>query len=135
MASFNLHIFFPHSYFSWFQWTLNLDSDQWGQYSANVPPMAARSGGDEFLCGILANTSQAYCWSLTTTNLVPQIFQSTYYSHIADGKNHVCATRGRFCMNSWLRFELYLKTILNSVRIFITQNTTRIELYSIGVSA
>ncbi|KAL8094747.1 serine/threonine-protein kinase-like protein CCR1 [Apium graveolens] len=65
-------------------------------YSANIPPMAALSGGDGFICGILANTSQAYCWSSITNNLVPQVFQSTSYSHIAAGTSHVCAIRGSY---------------------------------------
>ncbi|GFP83153.1 serine/threonine-protein kinase-like protein ccr1 [Phtheirospermum japonicum] len=31
-------------------------------YSTVLPPMAALSGGEGFLCGILSNTSQALCW-------------------------------------------------------------------------
>ncbi|KAI3473997.1 hypothetical protein Pfo_028785 [Paulownia fortunei] len=31
-------------------------------YSTVLPPMAALSGGEGFLCGILANTSQVLCW-------------------------------------------------------------------------
>ncbi|XAR69083.1 Non-specific serine/threonine protein kinase [Bertholletia excelsa] len=66
--------------------------------SSGLPPMAALSGGYEFMCGILANTSQALCWNLndSSTDLVPAIFQSTAYSHIAAGKNHVCAIRGSY---------------------------------------
>lgn len=60
--------------------------------------MAALSGGNGFLCGILANTSQAYCWSLVASgiNLVPSVFRNTAYSHVAAGKNHVCAIRGSY---------------------------------------
>lgn len=60
--------------------------------------MAALSGGEGFLCGILANTSQAYCWSSTSSgiDLIPSIYRTTAYSHIAAGKNHVCAIRGSY---------------------------------------
>nr|KJB36609.1 hypothetical protein B456_006G167000 [Gossypium raimondii] len=34
---------------------------------SQVPPMAALSGGEGFLCGILANTSQVFCWSLVAS--------------------------------------------------------------------
>ncbi|XP_021892728.1 serine/threonine-protein kinase-like protein CCR1 [Carica papaya] len=64
----------------------------------DVPPMAALSGGEGFLCGILANNSQAFCWSSleSGTDLVPSISRTTAYSHIAAGKNHVCAVRGSY---------------------------------------
>ncbi|KAK9985502.1 hypothetical protein SO802_030453 [Lithocarpus litseifolius] len=67
-------------------------------YLNNIPAMAALSGGEGFLCGILANTSQAYCWSSNSSgiDLVPSIYQTTAYSHIAAGKNHVCAVRGSY---------------------------------------
>lgn len=67
-------------------------------YPTDVPSMAALSGGEGFLCGILANTSQAYCWESTGSsfNLVPLIFKPNAYSHIAAGKNHVCAIRGSY---------------------------------------
>ncbi|GMY24976.1 serine/threonine-protein kinase-like protein CCR1 [Fagus crenata] len=67
-------------------------------YFNNIPAMAGLSGGEGFLCGILANTSQAYCWSSTSSgrDLVPSIYQTTSYSHIAAGKNHVCAIRGSY---------------------------------------
>ncbi|CAK9164817.1 unnamed protein product [Ilex paraguariensis] len=67
-------------------------------YSINVPPIAALSGGNGFHCGILANNSQAYCWDSidSSTDLVPPIFKTTSYSHIAAGKNHVCAIRGSY---------------------------------------
>ncbi|KAJ7976965.1 Kinase family protein [Quillaja saponaria] len=60
--------------------------------------MAALSGGEGFICGILANTSQAYCWSSNTPgiDLVPSTYRNTAYSHIAAGKNHVCAIRGSY---------------------------------------
>lgn len=65
---------------------------------SNIPPMAALSGGEGFICGILANTSQAYCWSATkpAIDLVPPTYQTTAYSHIAAGKDHVCAIRGSY---------------------------------------
>ncbi|KAK3038438.1 hypothetical protein RJ639_030604 [Escallonia herrerae] len=67
-------------------------------YSIDIPPMAALAGGDGFMCGILANTSQAYCWNLigSSSDLVPRIFETTSYSHIAAGKDHVCAIRGSY---------------------------------------
>jgi hypothetical protein len=67
-------------------------------YFKNIPAMAALSGGDGFLCGILANTSHAYCWSSTSSgiDLIPSIYRTTAYSHIAAGKNHVCAIRGSY---------------------------------------
>ncbi|KAK4767388.1 hypothetical protein SAY86_015138 [Trapa natans] len=67
--------------------------------SSNViPPMAALSGGEAFMCGILANTSQAFCWSHfdPNTDLVPPAYQFTAYSNIAAGKSHVCAVRGSY---------------------------------------
>lgn len=70
-------------------------------YVTNIPAMAALSGGEGFLCGILANTSQAFCWAATSKQnadpvLVPSVYRSTAYSHIAAGKNHVCAVRGSY---------------------------------------
>ncbi|KAL4296949.1 hypothetical protein GQ457_12G010300 [Hibiscus cannabinus] len=66
--------------------------------ASQVPPMAALSGGEGFLCGILANTSQAFCWSLMVSgmDLVPSDYQNTAYSYIASGKNHVCGIRGAY---------------------------------------
>lgn len=60
--------------------------------------MAGLAGGDGFLCGILSNTSQAYCWTSngSSTNLVPPPFVTTAYSNMAAGKNHVCAVRGSY---------------------------------------
>ncbi|GAV64684.1 TNFR_c6 domain-containing protein/Pkinase_Tyr domain-containing protein [Cephalotus follicularis] len=67
-------------------------------YFTNIPAMASLSGGENFLCGILANTSQAFCWSSLnlSTDLVPSIYKTTAYSYIAAGKNHVCAIRGSY---------------------------------------
>ncbi|KAK8512358.1 hypothetical protein V6N12_032078 [Hibiscus sabdariffa] len=66
--------------------------------ASQVPPMAALSGGEGFLCGLLANTSQAFCWSLMASgmDLVPSNYKTTAYSHIASGKNHVCGIRGAY---------------------------------------
>ncbi|KAL6135707.1 hypothetical protein ACLB2K_067933 [Fragaria x ananassa] len=65
---------------------------------SNIPAMAALSGGEGFLCGILSNTSQAYCWSSIApgVDLIPPTFKTTAYSHIAAGKSHVCAIRGSY---------------------------------------
>ncbi|KAL6127267.1 hypothetical protein ACLB2K_075308 [Fragaria x ananassa] len=37
---------------------------------SNIPAMAALSGGEGFLCSILSNTSQAYCWSSIAAGVV-----------------------------------------------------------------
>ncbi|GAB2300590.1 hypothetical protein Dimus_034626 [Dionaea muscipula] len=66
---------------------------------ASLPPMAALSGGQGFMCGILANTSQAYCWDSimgSGTELVPSAFRFKSYSHVAAGSSHVCAIRGSY---------------------------------------
>ncbi|KAK3226509.1 hypothetical protein Dsin_006371 [Dipteronia sinensis] len=67
-------------------------------YFSSIPAMAALCGGDGFLCSILANTSQPFCWASngSGTDLVPSVFKSTAYSHIAAGKSHVCAIRGSY---------------------------------------
>ncbi|KAL8484137.1 hypothetical protein ACS0TY_026726 [Phlomoides rotata] len=69
-------------------------------YSTVLPPMAALSGGEGFLCGILADTSQALCWDsmgfTKSSDLVPAMFHSNAYSHLAAGKDHVCAVRGSY---------------------------------------
>ncbi|XP_021289730.1 serine/threonine-protein kinase-like protein CCR1 [Herrania umbratica] len=67
-------------------------------FASQVPQMAALSGGEGFLCGILANTSQVFCWSLmgSGTDLVPRNYKTTAYSYIASGKNHVCGIRGAY---------------------------------------
>ncbi|KAJ4847856.1 NADPH-cytochrome p450 reductase [Turnera subulata] len=67
-------------------------------FLSNIPSMAALSGGEGFLCGILANNSQAFCWSSTYpgSDLVPSVYRNTAYSHVAAGKNHVCAVRGTY---------------------------------------
>lgn len=63
--------------------------------------MSALSGGEGFLCGILANTSQVFCWAATSKQnadpiLVPPAYRTTAYSHVAAGQNHVCAVRGSY---------------------------------------
>ncbi|KAF7818607.1 serine/threonine-protein kinase-like protein CCR1 [Senna tora] len=67
-------------------------------YFTGIPAMASLSGGEGFICGILANTSQAYCWTASKpgTDLVPPAYQNTAYSNIAAGNNHVCAIRGSY---------------------------------------
>ncbi|KMS94715.1 hypothetical protein BVRB_015990 [Beta vulgaris subsp. vulgaris] len=63
-----------------------------------IPPMAALSGGQGFMCGITANNSLAYCWDSNGTgnDLVPSFYSNNSYSHIAAGRNHVCAIRGNY---------------------------------------
>ncbi|CAN1237916.1 Serine/threonine-protein kinase-like protein CCR2 [Linum grandiflorum] len=67
-------------------------------YFASLPPMASLSGGEEFLCGITSNTSQAFCFKMSDpgTNLVPTRFRYTSYSKVAAGKKHVCGIRGSY---------------------------------------
>ncbi|KAL3536278.1 hypothetical protein ACH5RR_004739 [Cinchona calisaya] len=67
-------------------------------YPTDVPPMAALNGGGGFLCGILANCSQVFCWDSTglSSDLVPPSFKPNAYFHIAAGRTHVCALRGTY---------------------------------------
>ncbi|KAL9235903.1 hypothetical protein vseg_010631 [Gypsophila vaccaria] len=60
--------------------------------------LAALSGGEGFMCGILSNTSRAYCWGAVDpgTVLVPGVYRENNYSHIAAGRDHVCAIRGSY---------------------------------------
>ncbi|KAK6943786.1 Serine-threonine/tyrosine-protein kinase, catalytic domain [Dillenia turbinata] len=71
----------------------------------DIPAMFALTGGNGFMCGILANTSTVYCWELLGSNndvLVPDIYRNTAYTHVAAGKSHVCAIRGSyFSDNDW----------------------------------
>ncbi|XP_020972432.1 serine/threonine-protein kinase-like protein CCR1 isoform X2 [Arachis ipaensis] len=69
-------------------------------YFTSVPAMSGLSGGEGFFCGILANTSQAFCWGAGKPAgdpvLVPPAYRNTAYSRIAAGKSHVCAVRGSY---------------------------------------
>ncbi|KAF8069360.1 hypothetical protein N665_1141s0021 [Sinapis alba] len=68
--------------------------------SYNIPSMAVLSGGDGFLCGVLSNTSQPFCFSSLGSSsgmdLVPLSYRTTAYSQIAAGNSHVCAVRGAY---------------------------------------
>lgn len=85
-------------------WGKNTTSPQTSSsssYVSNIPAMSALSGGEGFLCGILANTSQVFCWAATSKQnadpvLVPPAYRTTAYSHVAAGQNHVCAVRGSY---------------------------------------
>lgn len=85
-------------------WGKNTTSPQTpssSSYVNNIPAMSALSGGEGFLCGILANTSQVFCWAATSKQnadpiLVPPAYRTTAYSHVAAGQNHVCAVRGSY---------------------------------------
>ncbi|CAA2979891.1 serine threonine- kinase CCR1 [Olea europaea subsp. europaea] len=70
------------------------------RYPSNLPPMTALSGGEGFLCGILANTSQAFCWdsedASSNSDLVLPVLQLNAYSQVAAGKDHICAVRGSY---------------------------------------
>lgn len=67
-------------------------------YVNSLPAMAGLSGGEGFLCGITSNSSQVYCWTLSSSgiDLVPPSFKYNTYSKIAAGMNHVCAIRGSY---------------------------------------
>ncbi|KAG6427418.1 hypothetical protein SASPL_111663 [Salvia splendens] len=70
-------------------------------FSPALTPMAALSGGDGFLCGIIADNSQPLCWGFNkTSDLVPDSLKLNVYSHIASGKDHVCAIRGSYFSES-----------------------------------
>lgn len=81
-------------------WDATNSSSSSLHYSAALPPMAALSGGEGFLCGILSDSSQAMCWDsmgpFNGSDLVPMVFKPNAYSHIAAGKDHVCAIRGSY---------------------------------------
>ncbi|XP_010558262.1 PREDICTED: serine/threonine-protein kinase-like protein CCR1 [Tarenaya hassleriana] len=85
-------------------WGQNYSSPSSSPSSASarsmIPSMAALSGGDGFLCGVLSNTSQAFCFSSLVspsgTDLVPVAYRTNAYSQIAAGKSHVCAVRGAY---------------------------------------
>ncbi|KAL9351526.1 hypothetical protein Peur_054206 [Populus x canadensis] len=67
-------------------------------YFSSLPAMASLSGGEEFICGITSNNSQAFCFNLSNpgNNLVPKSFQYNSYSQIASGKYHACAIKGSY---------------------------------------
>ncbi|XP_042475887.1 serine/threonine-protein kinase-like protein CCR1 [Macadamia integrifolia] len=83
-------------------WERNSSLTSDADYFSALPPMAALTGGEGFMCGLEANTSQPYCWNSVSsdTDLVPMKLQNTSYSHIAAGTNHVCAIRGSYYSNS-----------------------------------
>ncbi|XP_028109143.1 serine/threonine-protein kinase-like protein CCR1 [Camellia sinensis] len=95
-------------------------------YSSQIPPIAALSGGYGFLCGILANTSHAFCWNSngSSSDLVPSIFQSTSYSHISAGKNHVCAIRGSYYSDNDLGLVDCWDIVRKSNNIFSSKQST-----------
>ncbi|KAG9445555.1 hypothetical protein H6P81_011683 [Aristolochia fimbriata] len=68
----------------------------------SLPPMASLSGGEGFMCGLHALSSKPFCWRSgnSDTSLVPAMFRDTQYSHIASGRNHVCAVRGSYFLKS-----------------------------------
>ncbi|XP_074312065.1 serine/threonine-protein kinase-like protein CCR1 [Silene latifolia] len=106
--------------------------------------MAALSGGGGFMCGILSNTSQAYCWGALDlgTNLVPNVYRSNNYSRIAAGRNHVCAIRGSYYVGNdhdhgvvdcWDVFNVGNSGKLNSQQstLFYDQNVSNLMFESI----
>ncbi|XP_077227341.1 serine/threonine-protein kinase-like protein CCR1 [Tasmannia lanceolata] len=80
-------------------WEKNGSSPLFAAYFSSLPPMAALSGGEGFMCGLHALTSQPYCWKSRNSgkDFVPFRFKNYAYSHIAAGKDHVCAVRGSYC--------------------------------------
>ncbi|XP_058094432.1 serine/threonine-protein kinase-like protein CCR1 [Magnolia sinica] len=79
-------------------WEKNGSTQSAQAFFSSIPPMAALSGGDGFMCGLYAETSRPYCWNSRNsgTDLVPENFQNSTYSCIAAGKNHVCAVKGSY---------------------------------------
>uniref|UniRef100_A0A6N2MGK9 non-specific serine/threonine protein kinase n=1 Tax=Salix viminalis TaxID=40686 RepID=A0A6N2MGK9_SALVM len=67
-------------------------------YFSSLPAMASLSGGEEFICGITSNNSQAFCFNISNPgkNLVPNSFKYNSYSQIAPGKYHACAIKGSY---------------------------------------
>ncbi|KAJ6717691.1 SERINE/THREONINE-PROTEIN KINASE-LIKE PROTEIN CCR2 [Salix purpurea] len=67
-------------------------------YFSSLPAMASLSGGEEFICGITSNNSQAFCFNISNPgkNLVPNSFKYNSYSQIASGKYHACAIKGSY---------------------------------------
>ncbi|KAL9677353.1 hypothetical protein QQ045_005582 [Rhodiola kirilowii] len=113
-----------------------IQSEKGSEYFNQVPPMAGLSGGEGFLCGILANTSRAYCWSLagasSGNSLVPEIFSNTGYSHIAAGKSHVCAVRGSYYSeNDWGTVDCW--DIVRDLNSSLSAVTT-VSFYSQSIS-
>lgn len=98
-------------------------SSPYASDSSVIPPMGALSGGDGFMCGLHAQTSQPHCWNLRNSgkNLVPSPFRNSSYSHIAAGKTHVCAVRGSYYFDG-------LDSSLGSVDCWvISENTTSLN--------
>lgn len=59
-------------------------------------PFSGLTAGDSFVCGLLLNSKQPYCWgsNFYVKIGVPQpILESTAYSTISAGDNHLCALR------------------------------------------
>ncbi|KAK3023173.1 hypothetical protein RJ639_043482 [Escallonia herrerae] len=76
----------------------NKSSSLTSPYTSSLPAMVSLSGGEGFLCGISMNTSQAFCWTFSSSgiNHVPPSLKDNSYSQIAAGMNHVCAIRGSY---------------------------------------
>ncbi|XP_042510430.1 serine/threonine-protein kinase-like protein CCR1 [Macadamia integrifolia] len=83
-------------------WERNSSLTSDAAYFSALPPMAALTGGERFMCGLEANTSFPYCWNSISsgTDLVPFNLRNTGYSLMAAGKNHVCAIRGSYYFNA-----------------------------------
>ncbi|KAB1223838.1 Serine/threonine-protein kinase-like protein CCR1 [Morella rubra] len=103
-------------------------------YFNDIPAMAALSGGEGFICGILANTSQVYCWSSKSAgiDLMPPIYRTTAYSHIAAGKNHVCAIRGSYFSDQDSGTVDCWEIVRNSTNIFSSRQSTLLYDQSIS---
>lgn len=83
---------------------------QLSTFSTSVlQPFLALSGGNGFMCGLKAQSLQAFCWrgNNTNQNLVPQIFQQTSYTELAAGDDHVCGVR-KMETDCWLIVGGYL---------------------------
>lgn len=71
------------------------DNNQVGTMSTSVAlPFVALSGGNGFMCGLVAGQFHPFCWrgNQSGQNIIPQEYQSKSYESIASGDSHVCAT-------------------------------------------
>lgn len=115
----------------------NKSSSSTPSYFSSLPSMATLSGGEGFMCGIISNSSRAYCWNVVNSsdNLVPPSLQSTSYSEIAAGKYHVCAIRGSYYSGSNLgtvECWEFLQTPNNSSANDVVANSSFSDPYITG---
>ncbi|WCJ19346.1 CRINKLY4 related 2 [Euphorbia peplus] len=78
-----------------------LSQPKTSSYFSSLPSMASLSGGEDVLCGVTSNLSQAFCFRLSNPgiNLVPGNIREHSYSEISVGKYHACAIKGYYFSN------------------------------------